>query len=334
MRVKVNDQQKTVNNQQSTKNASDRHYAPRKILPYNPIGYTGTMKQIIKFARCYAQGIADDQIGMRAAALAYFAVFSIFPLTLLVISAIGFFLDDPERQQQVLNAITGLLPEMTQFVVEIAEGAMESVVRSRNLSGFIAIIGLLWSASGFFRALEFSVHIIFGVGVPRPLWKSRGVGMLLVLLVMPLLLVTVALISFSSLLVDQPFIPEVVKAFLSVGINQALTLVLSIGAFFLLYRFVPDRWTPVRPTLIGASAAGVAWMILTYGFNWYLQSGFARYNVLYGSIGAVIALIFYLYLANYVVLLGAELVAQLGRTKDCTPMPLPSAVEEYIDNNL
>jgi membrane protein len=292
------------------------------------------MKRFIEFARCYAQGIADDQIGMRAAALAYFAVFSIFPLALLVISAIGFFLDDPERQQQVLDAISKLLPEMTQIVVEIAEGAMDSVVRSRNLSGFIAIIGLLWSASGFFRALEFSVQVIFGIGAPRPLWKSRGVGMLLVLLVTPILLVTVALISFSSLLVDLPFIPEVLKTFLSVGISQILTLLLSVGAFFLLYRFVPNRWTPVRPAVSGASVAGVAWMVLTYGFNWYLQSGFANYNVLYGSIGAVIALIFYLYLANYVVLLGAELVAQLGATKECTPMPLPPVVEEYIENNM
>jgi len=310
------------------------HHAPREISLYIHVRYTGDMKRFIKFVRCYAQGIADDQIGIRAAALAYFAVFSIFPLALLVISAIGFFLDDPARQQQVLNAINNLLPEMTQIVVEIAEGAIDNVVQSRNLSGLIAVIGLLWSASGFFRALEFSVHVIFGIGAPRPLWKSRGVGMLLVLLVTPILLVTVALISFSSLLVELPFIPEVLKTFLSVGISQVLTLLLSIGAFFLLYRFVPDRWTPVRQALIGASAAGVAWMILTYGFNWYLQSGLANYSALYGSIGAVIALIFYLYLANYVVLLGAELTAQLGKTKDCTPMPLPSTVEEYIDNNL
>ena len=292
------------------------------------------MKRFIQFARCYVQGMADDQIWMRSAALAYFAVFSIFPLALLVISAVGFFLDDPERQQQVLDAINNLLPEMTQIVVDIAEGAMESMVRSRNLSGLIAVIGLLWSASGFFRALEFSVHFIFGMSAPRPLWKSRGVGMILVLLVTPILLVAVALISFSHLLVDLPFIPEILQTFLSVGISQAITLMLSIGAFFLLYRFVPKPWSPVRHAFIGASAAGVAWMVLTYGFNWYLQSGFANYNVLYGSIGAVIALIFYLYLANYVVLLGAELTAQLGASKDCTPMPLPSAVEEYIDRKM
>ncbi len=292
------------------------------------------MKRFIKFARCYAQGVTDDQIGIRAAALAYFAVFSIFPLALLVISAVGFFLDDPVRQQQVLDAISNLLPDMADIVVEIAEGAMNNVVQSRNLSGLIAVIGLLWSASGFFRALEFSVHTIFGIGDPRPLWKSRGVGMILVLLVTPMLLVTVALTSFGHLLIDLPFIPEIVQTFLSAGISQTITLLLSIGAFFLLYRFVPNPWTPVRIALIGASAAGVAWMALTYGFNWYLQSGFANYSALYGSIGAVIALIFYMYLANYVVLLGAELAAQLGEIKDCTPMPLPPAVEEYIENKI
>jgi len=292
------------------------------------------MKRFIEFARCYAQGVTEDQIGIRAAALAYFAVFSIFPLALLVISAIGFFLDDPARQQLVFDTINELLPDMASIVIDVAEGTVQNLIASRNISGIIAIVGLLWSASGFFRGLEFSVHVIFGIGTPRPIWKSRGVGIIMAVLVTPVLLVTVALITLSSFLVEQPGIPAMFQPFLNAGINQAVTLALFTAVLFLLYRFVPSRWTPIRPAFLGALAAGVALMILTRGFNWYLQSGFASFNVLYGSIGAVVALIFYLYLANYVVLLGAELSAQLANTKDCDPAPLPPAIEEYIEENL
>jgi membrane protein len=154
------------------------------------------------------------------------------------------------------------------------------------------------------------------------------------LLVMPVLLLAVILMTLSGFLVALPWIPTEFKPFLSAGINYALSLAFFIIIFFLVYRFIPRNWTPVRPALAGASVASFAMMLLTYGFNWYLQSGFASYNVLYGSIGALIALIFYLYLTNYIVLLGAELSAQLGKTKDCSPAPLPPVVEDFIDENL
>lgn len=292
------------------------------------------MKSFIEFVRCYVQGVTDDQIGIRAAALAYFAIFSIFPLALLFISAVGFFLDDPQRQQQVFETLNEILPEIAYPVLAVAEETVDNLIASRSISGLIAVIGLLWAASGFFRGLEFSVNVIFGTGIPRPIWESRGVGIIMALLVIPVLLLAVILMTLSGILVALPWIPPEFKPFLSAGINYAVSLALFVIIFFLVYRFIPRTWTPVRPALAGASLASVATMLLTYGFNWYLQSGFAGYNVLYGSIGALIALIFYLYLLNYIVLLGAELSAQLGKTKDCNPAPLPPAVEEYIENNL
>lgn len=292
------------------------------------------MRRFINFTRCYAQGITDDQIGIRAAALAYFAIFSIFPLALLVFSAVGFFLDDPARQQQVFDAITELLPDMASIVIDVAEDTMQNIIASRNISGFIAVIGLIWSASGFFRALEFSVNVIFGTGVPRPIWTSRGVGMIMALLVIPLMLVAVVLITLSGFLVALPGIPPVLKPYLSAGINYVVSLILFVIIFFLVYRYIPRTWTPVRAALVGAIPASIAMVLLTFGFNWYLQSGFASFNVLYGSIGALVALMFYLYLVNYIVLLGAELAAQWGKTKDCNPAPLPPAIEEYIDEKL
>jgi len=296
------------------------------------------MKRFIEFARCYIQGVIDDQIGIRAAALAYFATFSIFPLALLFISAVGFFLDDPERQQQVFDAIDEILPEITYQVLAVAEETVENLVASRNISGLIAVIGLLWAASGFFRGLEFSVNVIFGTGTPRPIWESRGVGILMALLVIPVLFLAVALaLAFSVSRNSKgriPGIPPQFKPFLSAGINYAVSLALFIIIFFLIYRYIPRHRTPARPALVGAVLASVAMMILTYGFNWYFQSGFSKYNTLYGSIGTVIALIFYFYLTNYIVLLGAELSAQLGKTKDCFPAPLHPALEEYIDENL
>jgi membrane protein len=292
------------------------------------------MKRIIEFIRCYIQAIGDDQVGMRAAALAYFAIFSIFPLALLVISAVGFFLNDPNRQQLVLDTISNLVPQMADIVLNEANSSMDIIVSGRNINGAIAIIGLVWSASGFFRGLEYSINVIFGTGTPRPIWESRGFGIIMAILVIPILFIAVLLISLSGFLATLPIIPSALRPFLNAGFNYAFTLALFMIIFFMIYRFIPRSWTPVRPALIGAVLASAATMVLTYGFNWYLQSGFARYNVVYGSIGAVIALIFYLYLMNYIVLLGAEMTSLIGNTKDCTPAPLPPVVEEYIEEKL
>ncbi len=292
------------------------------------------MRKTIEFIRCYIQAMDEDEVPVRAAALAYYAVFSLFPLLLLISSAVGFLLVEPERQQQVLDALIEFFPAGQEILVGVVQNALTGVVDFRTLTGVIAIIGLIWAASGFFRGLEVSIHHIFGTGRRRAVWKSRGIGMIMALLILPLLLFAVALSTLSSRLLHIPNLPDYAVDLLSLGANYGITLLIITVAFFLLFRFVPSGWTPVRPAIIGAFISAMAWSFLTLVFNWYLNSDFASFNVVYGSIGTLFALILYLYLMNFIILLGAELTAQFARTKECDPPPLPDVVEQFIESQI
>jgi len=260
------------------------------------------------FLRRYLKAIDRDELSMRAAALAYYAIFSIFPTLLLVSSVIGFVLKDPEVQGQVITRVTGLLPTQGEVVGQV----VDQVVRSRGGVGITGLLGLLWSASGFFGALEVSINRAFGIAGRRAAWQSRGLGIIMALAMTPLLLLGTLLLSLSGFLAQLTFLPAAVQGLISVGINQAITLVLVVLVFVVLYRYIPLTRPAMRYTLIGAALAASAWGGVTYGFSWFLHSSFNRYALVYGSIWSVIALVIWLYLTSLIVLLGAELVAQLA----------------------
>lgn len=269
------------------------------------------LKSTIFFIRDYVKSIGDDELSVRAAALAYYALFSLFPLMLLLVSAAGFILHNPDQQQRLLAQITDMLPTQGQVVGAV----IEQVVQARSGVGLIGMIMLLWSASGFFGALEKTINRVFGITETRPIWKSRGLGILMAVLVVPLLLMATASSSLSGAVSTLTFLPDVIARLIALGANQIVALLINILVFYLLYRFVPCTRPPTVPTLIGAAVAAVVWATLTFAFAWYLGSGFANYALVYGSIGAVIALTLWLYLTSFIILLGAELADTLHRRK-------------------
>lgn len=286
------------------------------------------MQKVIEFLRCYIQAIGDDEVGFRAAALAYWALFSIFPLLLLVVTVLGLIFQDQILQSDLIERVASLFPSGDEIIIDVVEG----MFNSRTTTSILAIIGVLWSATGFFRGLVVSLHIIFGTERRPPTWKSRGIALIMVLFITPLFLLAIVLNTVSSRLLALPAIPDLLRTFLSLSANTGIMLFIVTLAFALLYGLVPSRRPGLKSTLIGAVCAALAIWLVTVGFNWYLDSGFAKYNIVYGSISTIIVLILYFYIVNFIILLGAEFTSHLSNTKDCTPMALPGSVERYIND--
>ncbi len=131
-----------------------------------------------------------------------------------------------------------------------------------------------------------------------------------------MLTLAVLLTSLSHLLASLPIIPQAIQAWLRTGLDFAMTLALIVVVLSVLLHWIPKRQPGWLATFAGAIVSALLWTGITTGFTWYLSSGWANYNLVYGPLATVIALVLWLYLSSFVILLGATFTAYLqwGRT--------------------
>ena len=234
-----------------------------------------------------------------AAALSYYAVFSLFPLALLVIIVIGSLLGPAAAQNQIDGLLRLFVPESgANFVQENLEQALEQ----RGSFGIVAGLSLLWSSLGLFSNLSGALSRTFRDENQFNTWQSRLVGLGIVL--------ALALLLFGSLastaifgLVDLLLFYQT-TSWLSMG-AVLIPLSLSVAIFAFLFRFIPRRKARWDAIWVAAFLAGGAWEIAKRLFTWYLDN-LASYNLVYGSVATVIVLLFWAYMTAFIILLGAE----------------------------
>jgi membrane protein len=240
-----------------------------------------------------------------AAALAYYAIFSVFPLTLLLAVGISKLLGPAAAQTQVASALSIFLPGDTS--AELQKNVAQALDQGASFT-LVAIAGLIWSALGLFSNITSALDLIFAVPARRSLWRQR-----LTALVMTLMLVVLVTASFVTSgvfrLVTAVFL-ERPNVWITIG-AVFLPLGLNIVIFVLLFRYVPSRhvhWDAVWPAAI---FGGLGWELAKAGFQWYLAN-IANYQFIYGSIATAIVLLLWAYLIAAIFLVSAEVCAQLN----------------------
>jgi len=302
-------------------------------------------RKIIKFARCFYYNMIRNELLLRSAALTYYAIFSIFPLLILITSILGFILADPEKQQAIIDAIINLIPHGAEIITNL----LQDVIDMRTAPSIIAAITLLWSATGFLRGLLSAIDLIHSREYTYNSFVMRGIGVLVILLAIPGLFLLLFLSGLSSVIIAYiPFsLPGYISSLMNILASSFVVFIAAFTAFFLMMHYIPSRRAPRQITVISSAFTAIAWVLLGYGFSWYLSSGFSNFNVVYGSIGAVMALMLYLYLTNVVILFGAQTNAALALLEQCaTPyipglddllsklrLPLPEIDEEEQPTN-
>jgi membrane protein len=247
-----------------------------------------------------------------AAALSYYFVISLFPAFLLV-SAIVAYLPGANPFDQVLSLMAGFVPRDSLDLLRKVLSTVVTPNRSTLLS--FGVIGTLWTASGGFAAAIEALDIAYEVEEARPFWVTRPLAVGLTLLVGALLLIALGVmivgpefgawlagrINLSWLLaVAWPYIHWTVAV---------LFAVLAVEALYFLGPNVKQRFWATLP---GAVLAVGCWIGLSYGLGIYFRS-FANFNKTYGTMGAVIALMVWLYWTSFFMLVGAELNCQLAK---------------------
>jgi membrane protein len=238
--------------------------------------------------------------------IAYYALFSVFPFLLALISLSSPLIGSAEARQLVLDFVDSYLPASAELVQE----NIDQVLRARRTFGIVGSLGLIWSASGVFSAIYRAVNRAWDN--PRSgffLGKFFGVA---VVLVVGLLLVATTLAStlLGALEGWEPFavngLPDLWSWLTKLG-----PFVVSAATLVVIYRMIPRNRVTWGDVWLGGLAAGLVWEAARRLYTWYLAN-MARYSLIYGSVGAIMGFLLWSYVSAMILLLGAEFTAQYG----------------------
>jgi membrane protein len=259
-------------------------------------------------------GLAFDQDdgAIVSRSIAFYALFSLFPLMLVLVSITSSVLVSDQAKELVLNVVDEYIPSATSFVKDNIERAIEE----RGTMGFIALLGLIWSASGVFTAIFRSVNRAWGNPKSELFWSEKLFGLGVVLVVGLLLVAATMFGTIVSIVRGWPVALFGWQPFSEPGsgelwgIMSALVPPLtSILAFMILYRTIPRNKVRWRDVWIGGLIAGLVWEAARRLYTWYLTN-FASYSLIYGSVAAIIGFLLWAYLGAMIMLMGAEFTAQ------------------------
>jgi membrane protein len=247
-----------------------------------------------------------------AAAMAYYFVLALFP-ALVLLSAIVAYLPINDLLNQVMNLFGGIVPADSMQPVRAFVSSVIVPNRATLLS--FGILGTLWSASGGFASAIEALDVAYEVEEARPFWVTRPLAIGLTLLVGVLLfiafLVMVVGPRFGQLVAEHHWLSWMFASAWPY-IHWSVSFGFTVLAVEFLYFMAPNVKQRVWSTLPGAVLTVFCWVALSYVLGIYFRS-FAHFNKTYGTLGAVIALMVWLYWNGFIMLLGAELNCELAK---------------------
>ncbi|MBI5025639.1 MAG: YihY/virulence factor BrkB family protein [Nitrospirae bacterium] len=240
-----------------------------------------------------------------AASLSYFFILAIIPLSILVITAIGYFLG--QHQDLYLYALAGLINLFPKVTNEITE-EFRKVIIFKGISGVTLILyGLL--SFELFSSMENSMNIIFKVSKKRPFVLSLLFSFIVVTLVIVFLLASFGVTTVALLFKKYPIEVFGIKMGYKAGVflRYVAPFILVLLTFTAVFMIIPRIKVPFRSAFIGAVFTTVLWEVAKHFFTWYVKY-VIRLGSIYGSLTTFILVLLWLYYSSCIFLLGAEIV--------------------------
>jgi membrane protein len=257
-----------------------------------------------------------DGCTQRAAAISFYALFSLFPLAMLAATVLGLVVSDAEARQRVVDFVLNNLPLSEARGRHDLEVLLLNVTRNVAGFGLFGLLTLLFAASGVMGSIRHALNAAFDVDDPRPPAQAKALDLLLVVAIGAALTLSLALTiaeRFTESLSDavDTWIPGAGGALAAVivKLGHLVPLAMAFAVFALLFRLVPSACPKVRDTWPGVLVAAIGYEVAKTGFAIYLGK-FANYSAVYASLATVIAFLVFVWVAANVALLGAEVAAQ------------------------
>jgi len=251
----------------------------------------------------------DDCLG-RAAQLAYYFLFALFPFFLVLTTLLGY-LPIPNLLDRLMDMLGQMFPGEALQLVQDNLHKLVSGERGGLLS--FGLLAALWTSSSALTAIMDSLNRAYDVEEGRPFWKVRGLSILLTVGLSAFIIVSIVLLTFGpqigGWIADQMGLGRVFQMAWNV-LRWPVIVGLLIVAMALVYYLAPDveqQWQWITP---GSIVAVLGWLLASLGFSYYVNQ-FGSYNATYGSIGAVIVLLTWMYVSGFFVLVGGEINAEI-----------------------
>ena len=266
--------------------------------------------------------VKEDNVGLLAAGVAFYAMLAIFPAIIAVVTVYGM-VADPDQVKTQVGEFAKSLPSgadqlLTKQLTDVANAGRQAL----SIGLVISLLALLWSVSSGVQGLIKSLNVIYDEKETRGFVKLRGLSLLLTLGAIVVAVVALALITVFPGVIDGLGLGRAGQVAASVA-RWVVLAVLVLLALGVVYRLGPDRANPRwRWVSAGAVVALVLWLLGSVGFSYYVDN-FGKYNQTYGALAAVIILLLWLFLSAFAVLLGAEFNAETERqtARDTTTGP-------------
>ncbi|MEP6629870.1 MAG: YihY/virulence factor BrkB family protein [Lapillicoccus sp.] len=288
-----------------------------------------SLKAVLRRAR---GGFKEDHLTDLAAALTYYAVLSIVPALIVLLSVLG--LLGPDATSQVLSQVEALAPGSAASFVETLISQAQANRTGAGLGAIVGVLVALWSASGYVSAFMRASNIIYDIGEGRPIWKTLPIRVGVTVFAVVVLFVSAVIVVVSGPVARQ--IGDVIgvgdTTVLLWGILKwpVLVVLISVLLAVLFWASPNAKQAGIKWVSPGGLIAVLLWMVVSGIFAVYVAN-FSSYDKTYGSMAGVVIFLVWLWLSNIAILLGAEINAELDHGKaieeglppDAAPFALP-----------
>jgi YihY family inner membrane protein len=257
-----------------------------------------------------SQRMKEERVAEAAASMAYYGFFSLFPLLLVLVVVVSTVLENTLSQEQVLEVLLQAFPFGSDFIAE----NIQQVLKARSSVGLIGLFSLAWSALGAFTVLMRNINRAWPNTKARNIFKMRLMAFVM-LAVMIGGLITMFVVNTVMSFLPQDINEVAEKASSSPAFPYLLIEGLLFATLLVLYYWLPRTRVRWSEAAWGALVGSIGISVVTAGFTWFLQSGLSNYNLVYGSLGAIVALLFWIYLMSLIIFAGAHLSAAIAHVK-------------------
>ncbi|MBD5656262.1 MAG: YihY/virulence factor BrkB family protein [Candidatus Eremiobacteraeota bacterium] len=266
------------------------------------------LSQLIATFRAAGVRFSRDGCAFLAQALAFNAIFAVFPLVILTVAALAFIYGSAEGQNHALALIATLAPSVQDILVE----NLQHIVQFRGPSGAVALVGLLWSGKNLFQGLAYALNRALAVPLGRPLVVDIVVALVMLPILGILFIVATAVPLVISFVVSYGGFRHAIVWSEIAGYGTGLVLIFAVT--MILYTYLPNRRVGLGFGVPGALFVTFAWELAQIAFAVY--STHVNFRHVYGALAAFALLLIWFYYMATIFLFGAELCARwLERAK-------------------
>lgn len=267
------------------------------------------IKKIYSFLKQVISAFLNDNILKYSASLAYYTIFSLAPMLIIIIAICGIIFGKEAIQGQLYNQIKDLIGNQSALQIQEAVKNIH-LTKGTTVATIISIISLILGSTGMFTEVQDSLNKIFGLKTkPKIWWKALITQLLsfsLIIILGLLLIVSLILNALVTLLGNHLEILAGIKTVVITLINQAFSLFITVLLFFSIFKLLPDAKIKWRDILLGSIITSLLFELGKWAIGYYL--GQSNLATIYGAAGSVMILLVWAYYNSVILYMGAECI--------------------------